>query len=231
MTEQEWLACADAEVMLKVLHRKLAVARSRAGRRRLRLFACASCRTVWHLLDRSAGQEAVRIVEQYADGKANMQAVEAARAAVWALPSASEPSVYMTPAGPSRAHYATITPAHAALPHAYDAARNAVRYAQEALVLPDPVVYAGFLRCIFGNPFHPVSLEPAWITPTLLNLAQAAYDHRLLPSGLLDTARLAVLADALEEGGCADAELLEHLRLAGPHVRGCWPVDLILNKK
>jgi hypothetical protein len=63
------------------------------------------------------------------------------------------------------------------------------------------------------------------------SLAQAAYDVRLLPSGELDAARLAVLSDALEEAGCTDGALLSHLRGPGPHVRGCWAVDLILGKK
>jgi hypothetical protein len=56
-------------------------------------------------------------------------------------------------------------------------------------------------------------------------LAQATYDNRTMPAGTLDPARLAVLADALEEAGCQDAEILGHLRGAGPHVRGCFLVD------
>jgi hypothetical protein len=67
-------------------------------------------------------------------------------------------------------------------------------------------------------------------TPAVLSLAQAAYDHRELPAGPLDPARLAELAGALEHAGCADAELLGHLRGDGPHVRGCWAVDAILGK-
>ena len=63
-----------------------------------------------------------------------------------------------------------------------------------------------------------------------VSLAQAAYDQRILPIGHLDPARLAVLSDALEETGCTDAELLGHLREPGPHVRGCWALDLILAK-
>jgi hypothetical protein len=51
-----------------------------------------------------------------------------------------------------------------------------------------------------------------------------------MPEGLLDGTRLAILADALEETGCADEELLGHLRGPGPHVRGCWPIDLLLGK-
>jgi hypothetical protein len=61
-------------------------------------------------------------------------------------------------------------------------------------------------------------------------LAQAAYEQRELPAGTLDLTRLAVLADALEEAGCDQADLLGHLRGPGPHVRGCWAVDLVLGK-
>jgi hypothetical protein len=61
-------------------------------------------------------------------------------------------------------------------------------------------------------------------------LAQAAYDERHMPEGTLDTSRLAVLADALEEAGCSVADILNHLRGPGPHVRGCWLVYLCLGK-
>lgn len=86
------------------------------------------------------------------------------------------------------------------------------------------------LYCIFGNPFRPVSLDRFWLTPTLTSLATAAYEERILPSGELDPARLAVLSDALEEAGCDDADILSHLRSPGPHVRGCWALDLVLSK-
>ena len=82
-----------------------------------------------------------------------------------------------------------------------------------------------------GNPFRPVTLAPGWQTPEVVALAQAAYDQRELPAGQLDPARLAVLADAVEEAGCADADPLGHLRGPGPHVRGCWAVDLLLGRE
>jgi hypothetical protein len=88
-----------------------------------------------------------------------------------------------------------------------------------------------FLRDVLGNPFRPVSITPAWQTPDVLSLAQAAYNEHVLPRGLLDPARLAVLADALEEAGCSEKAILEHLRSPGLHVRGCWPVDLLLAKQ
>jgi hypothetical protein len=85
-------------------------------------------------------------------------------------------------------------------------------------------------RCIFGNPARPAPFDPRWRAPTARDLARAAYEERALPSGELDRARLTVLADALEEAGCADPDILSHLRGPGPHVRGCWVVDLLLGK-
>ena len=72
--------------------------------------------------------------------------------------------------------------------------------------------------------------QSAWLTPAVVSLAEAAYARRILPSGHLDPARLAVLADALEEAGCTDETILSHCRGPGPHVRGCWCVDQLLGK-
>jgi hypothetical protein len=94
---------------------------------------------------------------------------------------------------------------------------------------------AALLRCIFGNPFRAApAIDPAWVAwndGTVKKLAQAVYEQRALPQGTLDSARLAVLADALEEAGCSDEEILGHIRGPGPHVRGCWVVDLLLGKR
>jgi hypothetical protein len=87
---------------------------------------------------------------------------------------------------------------------------------------------APLLRDIFGNPFRPLVVDRAWLPPTVVALAQAAYDE-LLPSGELDRDRLLILADALEEAG-ATGEILDHLRSAGPHVRGCFVIDALLGK-
>src|SRR5262249_25475614 len=77
----------------------------------------------------------------------------------------------------------------------------------------------------------PASLDPAWRTPSVTNLAIAASEERLLPSGQLDPQRLLVLADALEDAGCDSAEVLGHLRGPGVHVRGCWAVDLLTGRQ
>jgi hypothetical protein len=96
-------------------------------------------------------------------------------------------------------------------------------------VASDPArgpVYASFcelLRCVFGNPFRPAVLKAAWLTPGVVGLVRTIYDDRafdLLP----------VLADALEDAGCDDDDVLAHCRGPGTHTRGCWPVDLLLGK-
>jgi CheY-like chemotaxis protein len=89
----------------------------------------------------------------------------------------------------------------------------------------------GPLFDLLGNPVRPAPLDPAWRTADVLALARAAYDERLLPSGELNPVRVAVLADALEEAGCDSAEVLGHLRSPGPHLQGCWAVDLLIGKE
>jgi hypothetical protein len=82
---------------------------------------------------------------------------------------------------------------------------------------------AGLLRDIFGNPFRPVTADPAWLTSTVLSLAEGIYSERAFD-------RLPILADALQDAGCGDAEILNHCRGGGVHVRACWVLDLVLGK-
>ncbi len=85
-------------------------------------------------------------------------------------------------------------------------------------------VVPNFFHDIFGNLFHPVAFDPAWRTSTAVGVAQAMYDAR-------DFAAMPVLADALQDAGCEHADILQHCRDEKQvHVRGCWVVDLVLNK-
>jgi hypothetical protein len=95
----------------------------------------------------------------------------------------------------------------------------------------EPGVQAALLRDVFGDSGRPASLPAEWRTPDAVSLALAAIEERGMPSGELDFARLAVLSDALEDAGCNDAAILEHLRSPGPHVCGCWTLDLVLGKE
>jgi hypothetical protein len=79
------------------------------------------------------------------------------------------------------------------------------------------------VKDIFGNPFRPVAFEPAWRTSNTIGLAERMYDSR-------DFATMPILADALEDAGCDHPDVLAHCRGGGPHVRGCWVVDLVLGK-
>jgi hypothetical protein len=83
------------------------------------------------------------------------------------------------------------------------------------------------LRYIFGHPFRPIQIDPAWLQwrdGAAVHITQTIYDTRRFQD-------LPILADALEEAGCADADILGHCRGPGEHVRGCWVLDLLLDKK
>ena len=80
------------------------------------------------------------------------------------------------------------------------------------------------LRDIFGNPFRPVTFDPAWRTTTAVQIAQGMYDSR-------DFAAMPILADALQDAGCEEVSIHDHCRGPGPHIRGCWVVDLVLGKE
>jgi hypothetical protein len=94
---------------------------------------------------------------------------------------------------------------------------------------------ASLLRDLFGNPFRPAPvMPPAWLLwngGAIPRLAQAVYEERILPAWGLDPARLALLADMLTDAGCTDADILDHCRSGGDHVRGCWVVDALLAKE
>jgi hypothetical protein len=82
---------------------------------------------------------------------------------------------------------------------------------------------ACLIRDIFGNPFRPVTLDPAWRTSDVVAIARTIYDERQFED-------MPVLGDALEDAGCDNADILKHCREPGEHVRGCWVVDLLLGK-
>jgi hypothetical protein len=222
VTEAEWLACTEADKMLDFLEGK-------ASERKLRLFAVAYTRRVWGNMNEPSSRRTLEAIERYADGGASDE--EMSLAAADALLRH-----YLSPAPSwgvlSRPRWASVS---IDIDRAAEtAARRGVKgtggdygakYAVEMASL------CVLLRDVVGNPFRPLPIiNPAWQTPQVVALAQAAYDERELPAGKLEGIRLAVLADALEEVGCDNADTLSHLRGPGPHVRGCWALDLLLGK-
>jgi hypothetical protein len=216
MTEAEWLACNDPAAMLGFL-------RGKASGRKLRLFACACCRRIWDLLD-ERGQVLVEQGERLADG---------ARRAT-AAAGAATPPLRLKKDIHSPRYLAWLAATCTIVSDVWVAARAARSHAaggRPQFRDAEPREQAALLREIFGNPFRPAALDPAWLTADVASLAQAAYVERELPGGRLDPGRLAVLSDALEDAGCVNDDVLSHLRSPGLHVRGCWALDLILGKQ
>lgn len=245
MTESEWLACQDPTPMFEFLAGKV-------SDRKLRLFACVCCRTVWSSIP-AVFQEAIRVAEEHADCRST--SVELGRAVSAAhrvrrkrnkLERAVYDAVRSSGDGAGVAHSVARVVAFIAAPDPSPTAvsrvvdgqpvleeipPNAARLLWNASFASHLLLESSLLRDIIGNPFRPISINSAWQTPTVLSLAQAADDNRNLPSGTLDNARLAVLADALEDSNCDNADILNHCRHTGEHVRGCWALDAILGKE
>jgi hypothetical protein len=222
-----------------------------ASDRKLRLFAVACCRGIWHLMTDERSRTAVQVAEAFADRRARKKDLRAARldaeragiplgqAADWAAVYVVDDRAFGAAHGASEVRCSTdltdeerkrtegIGPAFLAAGRASQRRMMATLQAVYARVHRGQVA---LLRDVAGNPFRPVSVHPSSLTTTVKSLACAAYDERVLPSGLLDSVRLQILADALEESGCSDPVLLAHLRGPGPHVRGCFAVDALLGK-
>jgi hypothetical protein len=219
MTEEEWLACKSPGGMLTYLREQSGVARRKGGRRTLRLFACACCRRVWHKLAEDRDRRVVLLSEAFADGMASAEELESARRrcldrtgrvypAVRAAIAAADPQ----PRAAAKAVTFGVCGAIASHGVGYDE-----RWKAEAEAM------AGIVREVFGNPFRPAVLDPAWRTPGVAAVAHAIYEERSFD-------QLPILADALEDARCDDEAILGHCRGPGPHVRGCWALDLILAK-
>jgi hypothetical protein len=216
VNEAQWRSCEDPRKQVEWL-------RGVASERKLRLFACAFWRWWWQAWtpaqnDGEPDGDLLRLLDY-----AEQWAEQAAR------PQGTFPGGFgwHPLVAPNAADAANWTVRQTA---GFKARLDCLRY--EAKDRARAATQQGrLLREVFGNPFGPPpALAPACRTSAVLSLAQAAYDHRELPACTLGPACLAELADALEAGGCADAELLGHLRGPGPHVRGCWAVDTILGK-
>jgi hypothetical protein len=248
MTEAEWLACEGPDLLVLHITRAGSAARTVAGLRKLRLYACACCRQIWDILPDGGSRRVVELSEQFADGLVDRRALR--EAAEWAVEAARrQRELAVEECGISRLGQPHVHPAvtrwRAAqvvervsgdMPHGANVIGALI--AEEVSprgVAHEKRVQAALVRDLYGNPFRPPALLDGrlrnWGRDVIVRLAQAGYDQRASQSGELDGQRLAVLSDALEEAGCAYADILAHLRSPGPHVRGCWALDLILGKQ
>jgi hypothetical protein len=223
MTEAEWLACPDPQAMLDFLDRKASV-------RKLRLFPCACSRRLWPALSDKA-RRSVEVAELFADGQASPQELRDARGPCYSGVRADNSASFAAGTGRRirrEARYALI---HAAWSAGWPGWVREIIPEQETV---EKAAQARLVRDVFGNPFRHLVIQRDWLRwdrRSIPNLAKPVYEERLLPAGTLDHTRLAVLADALEDAGCSDRDILGHLRDPGPHIRGYWLVDLLLARK
>ena len=209
MTEAEWLTCIDPRTMLEFL-------RGKASDRKLRLFACACCRRVPCVARDSGSRRVLEAAERFSDGLISVDELEGTQnyecdedpaLDAAAIPCNAERAAYVA--------YCLVGDGgtnQRGTPDFWVRA-NAERASQ-----------ANLLREIVGNPFCPATITSAiraWNDGTIVKLARVIYEE-------LAFDRFPVLADALEDAGCNDNVILEHLRGPGAHARGCFALDAIL---
>ena len=219
MTEAEWMACEgeDTEDMQALL-------KSKGSDRKLRLFAVACCRRIEHLCSDRRSQWAIDVAELDADGEVAASHVSevwrAAERVVDELLDLPEDQLADT------TYYAALATLWCVMPftpnwNASAVCSHAAFYAQRTADLITERKIQAKLLCDVLGPDFAVQGDPRWQTETVVALATGIYAERAFD-------RLPILADALEEAGCDHADILAHCRGNGPHVRGCWVVDLLL---
>jgi hypothetical protein len=215
--------------------------RDKASDRKLRLFLCGCCRRIWNLMHDPSSQMAIEVAERFAAGESDEEELAVARRraqevsnAFWDTYRATGGfSDYVLYVSADAANLITGLLAGPSVRRAASLAAYASSHITPDKGLSEKAHQVALLRDIFDNPFRPVSLDHNWLRwkdGTIPRLAQVIYEDRELPSGHLDRDRLLVLRDALEDAGCSDPDILDHCRGPGPHVRGCWVVDLLLGK-
>ena len=219
MTEAEWEASTDPDLMAADVIRL-------ADPRRVRLFACAWGGRLWSRMPDEDCRRAIETGERFADGLATSRELEAAYTAVTAALDRVEFVRGGRHGKPIKAELGTVAEHHAItvarLATLSDLGfRDCQRFTWR-MNGATKCALAEILRDIF-NPFRPVAVDPRWRTETVVGIARAAYDDRAWD-------RLPILADALMDAGCDHPDVLAHLRGPGPHVRGCWVLDLLLGK-
>ena len=239
MTELEWLECKLVEPMLELLRLKRGliysgnVGQHPRGRRRIRLFGVAQARRVSRLVTNPHLLELLTVAESFADGVGKIAELRQLKqlAAIAGIEFVSDDLEWVREKLQHDAGWQARLAEHAfyvlAERHAFS---SCCLYNNAAVALEgenyriENAHQSNLLRDIFGNPFQPVSFSPEWRTSDVVSIAQTMYDSR-------DFTPISILADALQDAGCEQEDILAHCRDAnGTHVRGCWVVDLVLGK-
>ncbi len=222
MNEADWLASTRPGPMLRHLRR-------RASERKLRLFAFACWAPLRHLLLDPRLVPFLESLEVHADGR--LVAPDAARRMGLEILTEDTQGLVPSPRAAREREFSVRLVLHGLHAEAGVTAVQAVRATRDAAswignwaVATEARTHSQLLREIFGNPFRPVAPGAAGLAAAVRQLGEAIYEeHRF--------GDLPVLADAAEEAGCTDADLLAHLRGPGPHTRGCWALDALLGRE
>jgi len=219
-TEDEWLTSTNLDEMHFFLQ-------PRVSWRKPLLFALAGCNRIRDRIRDSKLRQFLDIVERFAEGKTTRHEIDANAKE---LTDDSDPT------------FAAITGLAELDAHPMAPANYVTKYVPLAMCKQDISVRSTesretidreksalllIARDIFGNPFRPLRVDPKWLTwndDTVARLARGIYEEQ-------EFDRLPLLANALEDAGCQDAEILDHCRRPGNHVRGCWVLDLLLDKE
>jgi hypothetical protein len=226
MTEAEWFNCADADELLGWV-----VYHGRQSDRLRALFLAACVAPLRPILADPRLRGAESTLEKFAEGACDFDRLtDECREAGYALAS------ILDDPNEQRWFHAQVAAAEAVAaalhPESYEHLEYVIERCRRAIELfRDDVSrrwvryqQAAFVRDIFGNPFRPVAFAAEWRSDTALSLAKHIYESR-------DFEQMPILADALQDAGCDNADVLNHCRDTSlTHVRGCWVVDLVLGK-
>jgi hypothetical protein len=219
--EEQWFSTSSFRRLLNHMRVKHDIGQTKLGRRKLRLFACGVCRLM--VFDQPVPQkyrDMVEAAEKFADDKTTKAILEKLKIDWTELPGPEWGSLWHA----SDAMNRTVTPSSASA--ASGAASCVLTVLNLAKVRGAKKRLCRAVYEIFGNPYRAPGVDRSmllWRDATLTKLAQTIYEERRFGD-------LPILADALEEAGCTDADVLSHCREPGEHVRGCWVVDLMLGK-
>jgi hypothetical protein len=232
MTEPQWLSSTDPVQLVEC---------KQAGwsDRKLRLFCVACCRRVVHLCDAKANQRAIEVAEALAEGRVTEEQSAAAVGNMVGIEEDAEQKAAEDHRASARYEAATAimqtldlsafeaakqVPGSATFAVADSVSADTASLAWKKAQAAEQKAQADLLREICHNPFRPTIYARAWVKRDTKALARAIYDKR-------EFDRLPELADALKKSGCTFQELLDHFRQPGDHVRGCWALDLVLEKQ
>jgi hypothetical protein len=247
MTEAEWLACTDLKAMVTFLRDRDAQqaglscaccwVRCRTGRgfcpayRKLRLFSGACCCRILDLLPDPVCRQAVRSLEDYIEGRMELasylrtyEEFDQTRRARFQKARTADDMAWNTLYGAVHRrwleHFDDIL-----VEERWLIALVVAMNAADPMGVEQARAHADLLRDVF-NPFQTGVIDTSWLAwndGTVVKLAHTIYADRAFDG-------MPILADALEDAGCQDAEILGHCRQQGVHARGCWVIDALTGR-